>query len=471
MLSIVCSGEYNNDFNQWLDYYTHIGIRYIFFIGPKCPSEKMVHILSKKKKVKDGEVLSYMKKNSKTRAVKCYIHLKIGEYLRIPPILQENHFNYFYWCEGRDESFYIQSYDNKPRMLRFILDNKIPLELNSNILVQTNMPAIDHSKPCVKNLTKCRLNSSLFTVEMIDGNFNIPLAHEIFKRNGLVIVKNALPIDVMEEVSKESTKIITKYQKEIIQYYEDGTSFKANDKATEIACRPGSRVEIKTRAKQPFIDPEMIANEELLELLKLNLDAKRIEIDTIAAISSLPNSDYQHWHRDVPIIFPNSQKEFQLPAPGLIMVGAIEDVPLKKGPTNLIPSSNILSTSMNKIKIGNWSMEDVSCEINGYCVPELKKGDILMLDLRTLHRGGKNNSNEWRTIMYITYMNEWFDDRINFNTKQTKDFDEIEEESQLLLSRIDHEEYIQKLEDNCNENDIPISESNYEHGQRHNLVN
>ena len=68
-------------------------------------------------------------------------------------------------------------------------------------------------------------------------------------------------------------------------------------------------------------------------------------------------------------------------------------------------------------------------------------------------------------------MNEWFDDRINFNTKQTKDFDEIEEESQLLLSRIDHEEYIQKLEDNCNENDIPISESNYEHGQRHKLVN
>ena len=65
MLSIVCSGEYNNDFNQWFDYYTHIGIRYIFFIGPKCPSEKMVHISSKKKKLKDGEVLAYMKKNSK----------------------------------------------------------------------------------------------------------------------------------------------------------------------------------------------------------------------------------------------------------------------------------------------------------------------------------------------------------------------------------------------------------------------
>ena len=73
--------------------------------------------------------------------------------------------------------------------------------------------------------------------------------------------------------------------------------------------------------------------------------------------------------------------------------------------------------------------------------------------------------------MYITYVNEWYIDRINFNTKQTKEFDDIEEESQLLLSRIDHETYIKKLEDNCDENKIPISESDYEYGQRHELVN
>ena len=94
-----------------------------------------------------------------------------------------------------------------------------------------------------------------------------------------------------------------------------------------------------------------------------------------------------------------------------------------------------------------------------------------MFDLRTLHRGGENNSSDWRTIMYITYVNEWYIDRINFNTKQTKEFDDIEEESQLLLSRIDHETYIKKLEGNCDENNIPISESDYEHGQRHELVN
>ena len=73
--------------------------------------------------------------------------------------------------------------------------------------------------------------------------------------------------------------------------------------------------------------------------------------------------------------------------------------------------------------------------------------------------------------MYITYVNEWYIDRINFNTKQTEDFDSIDERSQLLLSRIDHENYIKKLEDNCIENNIPISESKYEHGQRHMLVN
>ena len=52
----------------------------------------------------------------------------------------------------------------------------------------------------------------------------------------------------------------------------------------------------------------------------------------------------------------------QLPAQGLIMVAGVEDVPLEKGPTNFIPSSNVLDTPMNSISIGNWIMDDVSRE-------------------------------------------------------------------------------------------------------------
>ena len=33
MLCIVCTGKSNSNLNKWLDYYFHIGIRYIFYMG------------------------------------------------------------------------------------------------------------------------------------------------------------------------------------------------------------------------------------------------------------------------------------------------------------------------------------------------------------------------------------------------------------------------------------------------------
>ena len=50
MLSIVCTinNDYEVNIDKWLDYYFTIGIRYIFFMGSNNPSNKMIHIFSKK---------------------------------------------------------------------------------------------------------------------------------------------------------------------------------------------------------------------------------------------------------------------------------------------------------------------------------------------------------------------------------------------------------------------------------------
>ena len=104
---------------------------------------------------------------------------------------------------------------------------------------------------------------------MEDGSINIERAHNIFKKFGFVVVKAAISTDVMEEVANHANSIINEYRNEIVQYYKDGTSFDVNDKATEISCRPGSRIMIKTSTTKPFTDSELIANEELIELIKL----------------------------------------------------------------------------------------------------------------------------------------------------------------------------------------------------------
>ena len=486
MLTLVCTDFYKGDIDgldswldnldDWLDYYFKIGIRYVFFIGKVNPSERMIHI-PVKNKITDNDIFKEMKKISKKYAIICYLKLHIDEYLHIlnPNYIEEGNIDYFNWCpKNGKKSFYIKSYDKKNKICNYKKDkNKKPQAnfIKHGVSVQKTKPNINLKLESIKNISNLLLDSSLFTVNMVNGDFNIEKAHDIFKKNGFVIIKDAIDKDVMKKVADISNEKIKEYNDKIIQYYKDGTSFDVNDKCTDISCRPGSRVMIKTPTNKAYTDSKLLANEKLMELLKLNLDGQRIEVGTMAAISSLPNSEYQHWHRDVPIIFPKLQEETQLPAQGLIAVFGVEDVPSIKGPTNFIPCSNILNTQKITIKIDNWEMSGVSSDINGYCVPELKRGDILMFDYRTLHRGGKNNSDDWRTIMYITYVNEWYIDRINFNTKQTKEFDDIDQQSKLLLSRIDHETYIKNLEESCNDNGIPISESTYDHGGRHKLVN
>ena len=471
MLCIVCVGGNYDEIEDWLDYYFHIGTRFIFFLGEECPDERMTHIPYTKKLTTNG-IFNVMNRLKKIYSITCYMNLSIGEYLTINPLYdnEKKAYNYFYWCK-RSKSGFIKSYGSS-RLCRFILDkDKSTKKVIPNITIQKIFPKINPLIPSIKDISNCILDSSLYTVEMVNDDFNIQKAHDIFRKNGFVIVKNAINKDRMKDVADTSNEIIQRYNKEIKKYYEDGTSFDVNDKCTEISCRPGDRIMVKTTTDEPFTHPELIAKPILIDLLKWNLDGSRIEVGTMAAISSLPRSNYQHWHKDVPAIFPKLQQETQLPAQGLITVFAVEDVPLNKGPTNFIPCSNILNGQKNTIQIDDWHVNNVSCKINGYCVPELERGDILMFDYRTMHRGGKNNSDDWRTIMYITYVNEWYVDHINFNTKQTKEFDFIDEKSKLLLSRIDNEKYVKNLEDSCNENNIPISESKYEHGGRHELIN
>ena len=58
MLSIVCTinNDYEVNIDKWLDYYFTIGIRYIFFMGINNPSNKMIHIFSKKKNITENTI-------------------------------------------------------------------------------------------------------------------------------------------------------------------------------------------------------------------------------------------------------------------------------------------------------------------------------------------------------------------------------------------------------------------------------
>jgi ectoine hydroxylase-related dioxygenase (phytanoyl-CoA dioxygenase family) len=90
-------------------------------------------------------------------------------------------------------------------------------------------------------------------------------------------------------------------------------------------------------------------------------------------------------------------------------------------------------------------------------VAEAKAGDCVLFDLRMLHRGGANTGRKKRPVMYLTYTQEWWVDAVNFNTKQTADFDKLNPKLRKLVSRIDSQSYTEQLEGMLRERGVDVA--------------
>jgi ectoine hydroxylase-related dioxygenase (phytanoyl-CoA dioxygenase family) len=77
----------------------------------------------------------------------------------------------------------------------------------------------------------------------------------------------------------------------------------------------------------------------------------------------------------------------------------------------------------------------------------MEEGDVMVMDIRTQHRGTANLMDRPRTILYIQYVQDFFIDRGNFPVKQTRSWDALPSMAmRKLVSRIDHDEYVEMLE-------------------------
>ncbi|KAL7467867.1 hypothetical protein ACHAXS_008093 [Conticribra weissflogii] len=93
-----------------------------------------------------------------------------------------------------------------------------------------------------------------------------------------------------------------------------------------------------------------------------------------------PGSQSQDWHRDGP-------------REGFIdcFVPLIDLTP-SLGPTAIVPETHKSSSSVD------------ACNKNDDCVPILKKGELLLFDYRTVHRGqGNRSKSTTRTLAYAVY--------------------------------------------------------------------
>lgn len=146
----------------------------------------------------------------------------------------------------------------------------------------------------------------------------------------------------------------------------------------------------------PFADEEIFADPDILAIVE-NLVGKDFTMVQLATDTPLRGSDYQDIHRDAPPLFPEIEQE--TPSFQLAVNFPLVDVTPENGPFEVSRTTHLMTKEkgMKLIENGERPLEPIC----------LALGDAMIRDVRGLHRGTPNKTDEPRPMCVIGYSRKW----------------------------------------------------------------
>ena len=146
----------------------------------------------------------------------------------------------------------------------------------------------------------------------------------------------------------------------------------------------------------PFADPDFYEDEDVLGVV-FRLVGRDAVMCQLATDTPLLGSDYQDVHRDAPPLFPETNRE--TPPFQLAVNFPLVDVTGENGPFEVARATHMLSKEegLRRIESGESTLEAIM----------LKAGDVMIRDVRGLHRGTPNRTAEPRPMVVIGYGRRW----------------------------------------------------------------
>jgi hypothetical protein len=146
----------------------------------------------------------------------------------------------------------------------------------------------------------------------------------------------------------------------------------------------------------PFADEDIFCGPDVLTIVE-NLVGQDFKMVQLATDTPVRGSDYQDIHRDAPPLFPEWGRE--TPPFQLALNFPLIDVTPENGPFEVARGTHLMSKEdgMREIKSGGRPLEPIC----------LKAGDIMIRDVRGLHRGTPNQTGTPRPMVVIGYSRKW----------------------------------------------------------------
>jgi hypothetical protein len=147
---------------------------------------------------------------------------------------------------------------------------------------------------------------------------------------------------------------------------------------------------------RPFADPCIFEDEDVLAIVKrlVGEDAALVQLATDTPVLG---SDFQDIHRDAPPLFPETGQE--TPPFQLAVNFPLVDVMVENGPFEVARTTHMMSKEegLRRIASGEIKLEPIT----------MKLGDVMIRDVRSLHRGTPNRTDVPRPMVVIGYSRRW----------------------------------------------------------------
>ncbi|MGB7921881.1 MAG: phytanoyl-CoA dioxygenase family protein [Pyrinomonadaceae bacterium] len=148
--------------------------------------------------------------------------------------------------------------------------------------------------------------------------------------------------------------------------------------------------------KEPFADASIYEDEDVVAIAE-RLVGEEMVMCQLASDTPLLGSEYQETHRDAPPLFPETGRES--PPFQLAINFPLVDVVLENGPFEVARGTHMMSKEegMRRIEAGEIELEPIT----------MRLGDVMVRDVRGLHRGTPNRTNVPRPMVVIGYSRRW----------------------------------------------------------------
>jgi hypothetical protein len=297
---------------------------------------------------------------------------------------------------------------------------------------------------------------------------------------GVLRLSNAVDSSILNDVKlsidehwnkKESVIRAANAKRQIAENVKGNSSRPMFFESDDVAMRGDQkRYELQLEPTLPFTNPSLTNSPFLSSIIRLLTQDDELEIDTFSYVHSLPGSIHQPWHVDVEKLFRRScdgkknkktmtdsfissngltwdSKQYKSPF-GIVAVVPLIDVKHEHGPTEFMTGSHITPSEFESY----W--EDTTTAIlteKMETTPRLKYdtklSDVILFDLRLMHRGTPNVGDQSRSILYLSYVKSWYHDPSNFKRSQSQSFDQLKTKSmRKLFTRVDAKKYTKDLE-------------------------